>query len=424
MTSRLLSGALVALAACLAPQFAAADAVGQFTDHRDIGNPKMPGSTTYDAATGAYRVVGGGGNMWDAHDSFQFAWKAIPAGDIAMSADLVFKSPAPAPNAPGYVHRKGGLIIRQDLDPDSAYVDASRMGNQQLSLQYREVKGAPTHLIWVNTPYQDTVRLERIGDYVYLSVPGPDGKLHHAGGSFKIKLAGSYLVGLGVCAHDNNAAETMEFRNVKIEPIAPKKAKPVLESTIETIDIRSPAEQTAIYNTAGALASPTWSADGKSIVYSGGGALYRVGLDGAAPVKNEGGAMKARNADHDISPDGQWAYYQAPANGGMKLWRAHPDGSGKMQVTTNPDTRDWFPHPSPDGKWIVYLSTDADAPAGKVPLNKDVELRLMPVVNGVPQADKVTVLTKLVGGEGTINAPNWSPDSRNVAFTSYRMARD
>jgi len=421
MTSRFFSIVLIALATCLAPQFAAAAPVGQFTDQRDIGDPKLPGSAIYDPASGAYRVVGGGGNMWTDHDSFHFVWKTVPAGDIAMSADLSFKSPAPAPDAPGYVHRKGGLIIRQDLDPDSAYVDALRMGNQQLSLQYREVKGGQTRLIWVNTPYQEKVRLERIGDYVYLSVPDAKGKLHHAGGSFKIKLTGPYLVGLGVCAHDNNSAETMEFRNVKIEPIAPKQGKPVLESTIQTIDMRTPAEQTAIYNTVGHLASPSWSADGKSIVYRNRGALYRVGLEGGAPIKI--GPAKSRGTARDVSPDGQWTYYQAPGNGAMKLWRMHPDGSGKVQLTTNTDTSDWFAHPSPDGKWIVYLSTGAGTAAAKPPVNKDVELRLMPVVNGVPQADKVITLSELVGGAGTIDAPNWSPDSRSVAFVSYQ-ARD
>ncbi|MBO0721217.1 MAG: PD40 domain-containing protein, partial [Blastocatellia bacterium] len=28
---------------------------------------------------------------------------------------------------------------------------------------------------------------------------------------------------------------------------------------------------------------------------------------------------------------------------------------------------------------------------------------------------------KLFGGQGTINVPSWSPDSRNLAFVSYRL---
>jgi TolB protein len=32
---------------------------------------------------------------------------------------------------------------------------------------------------------------------------------------------------------------------------------------------------------------------------------------------------------------------------------------------------------------------------------------------------KVHVLAMLFGGQGTINVPSWSPDSRRLAFVSY-----
>jgi hypothetical protein len=31
------------------------------------------------------------------------------------------------------------------------------------------------------------------------------------------------------------------------------------------------------------------------------------------------------------------------------------------------------------------------------------------------------VLARMFGGQGTINVPSWSPDSRNIAFVSYRL---
>lgn len=46
-------------------------------------------------------------------------------------------------------------------------------------------------------------------------------------------------------------------------------------------------------------------------------------------------------------------------------------------------------------------------------------LRLMP-------ADASTlpiVLTRLFGGQGTINVPSWSPDGKQIAFVSYRVKR-
>jgi len=72
---------------------------------------------------------------------------------------------------------------------------------------------------------------------------------------------------------------------------------------------------------------------------------------------------------------------------------------------------------SPDGKWLVILSYEKDV-AGH-PANKDVMLRLMPAAGG-----EIQVLAKLFGGQGTINVPSWSPDSRQVAFVSYALKAD
>ena len=49
------------------------------------------------------------------------------------------------------------------------------------------------------------------------------------------------------------------------------------------------------------------------------------------------------------------------------------------------------------------------------PANQDVTLRLFPAAGGQPE-----VLAKLYGGQGTINVPSWSPDSRRLAFVSYQ----
>src|SRR5207244_5443398 len=99
-------------------------------------------------------------------------------------------------------------------------------------------------------------------------------------------------------------------------------------------------------------------------------------------------------------------------NGTMQIWRMCADGSQQEQVTSD-EFNNWFPHPSPDGKWLVVLSYEKDVKCH--PENKDVTLRLMP-----PGGGKIEVLAKLFGGQGTINVPSWSPDSRRVAFVSYQ----
>ncbi len=81
---------------------------------------------------------------------------------------------------------------------------------------------------------------------------------------------------------------------------------------------------------------------------------------------------------------------------------------------THDDWNNWFPHFSPDGKWMVMLSYDKSVTGH--PENKDVQLRLMSMADG-----KITVLARLFGGQGTINVPSWSPDSKKLAFVSYEL---
>jgi TolB protein len=115
----------------------------------------------------------------------------------------------------------------------------------------------------------------------------------------------------------------------------------------------------------------------------------------------------------DYSPDGQWIYFNSDRSGQMHVWRMRTNGTEQAQVT-NDEFNNWFPHPSPDGKWLVFLSYEKDVTGH--PENKDVTLRVMPLAGG-----RIEVLAKLFGGQGTINVPSWSPDSRRVAFVSYQF---
>ena len=98
--------------------------------------------------------------------------------------------------------------------------------------------------------------------------------------------------------------------------------------------------------------------------------------------------------------------------------RAQParagDGGSEQEQVTSDDYNNWFPHPSPDGKRLAFLSYEKEVQGH--PANKEVLLRLMSIGGG-----PVTVLAQVFGGQGTINVPSWSPDSRRVAFVSYLL---
>ena len=157
-----------------------------------------------------------------------------------------------------------------------------------------------------------------------------------------------------------------------------------------------------------------WSPDGKTLAYC----AERGGEFDIYTIPVEGGEEKrlttAPGTDDgpDYSPDGKHIYFNSERTGLMQIWRMNPDGSQQEQVTTD-DYNNWFAHPSPDGKWLVFLSFTKDVKGH--PANKDVMLRLMPASGG-----PIQVLARLFGGQGTINVPSWSQDSRRVAFVSYQ----
>lgn len=114
----------------------------------------------------------------------------------------------------------------------------------------------------------------------------------------------------------------------------------------------------------------------------------------------------------EYSPDGKWVYFNSVQTGTMKIWRMKPDGSNQEQVTYD-ETNDWFPHFSPDGKWILYISFPKDINPTEHPWYKSVTLRIMPASGGIART-----IAFIYGGQGTINVPSWSPDSKKIAFVS------
>jgi Tol biopolymer transport system component len=158
-----------------------------------------------------------------------------------------------------------------------------------------------------------------------------------------------------------------------------------------------------------------WSPDGKTLAYcaerEGEFDIYTVAAGGGPERRLT--TAKSLDDGPNYSPDGQWIYFNSDRGGQMQIWRMRVDGGEQTQVT-NDEFNNWFPHPSPDGKWLVFLSYEKDVTGH--PENKDVTLRVMPLIGG-----KIEVLAKLFGGQGTINVPSWSPDSKRVAFVSYQF---
>jgi TolB protein len=473
--------------------------IGIFENHQDVGAVLHPGSTKFDDANRTYTVSASGNNMWASEDDFQFAWKKM-SGDVSLAADISILGQG------GNPHKKGVLMIRQSLDADSVYADIALHANGLTALQYRDEKGAVTNDIEMNLadPAPKRLLLQKHGDVFYMSVAHAGEQVHFSGAGMRVPLKEPFYVGIGMCSHDKDVVETAVFSNVELSHAAfDAAAKPTLYSSMETLSVTS-NDRHMIYSAAERFEAPNWSRDGATLVFNGGGRLWKLPATGGKPemvdtgfatkvnndhgfspdgtrlaisdgsqgdqksivyiVPSAGGSPKRitepgrgpsywhgwspdgktlafvgeRNADFDIfaipatggaeirlttaqglddgpdySPDGKYIYFNSERSGTMQIWRMHPDGTQQERVTRE-DTNDWFPHISPDGKWMVFLAYDGDVKGH--PENKNVTLKRMDLADG-----KITTLVKLFGGQGTINVPSWSPDSKQIAYVSYHL---
>ncbi len=490
---------LLGTAALLAAQSGTAP-VGLFEGHGDLGVTPKTGSIGYDAATGEYKVTGGGANIWAAEDAMFFAWKRL-TGDVTLTADVHFLG------AGAVAHRKAVLMVRQDLTPGSAYADVALHGSGLTSLQYRPTAGAQTQEIQSKVTAPARIRIVRRGNQ--FTIFAGNGEDLTASGPQTVDLTGPVYVGIGVCSHDANVLETAVFSNVRLEQRQPAQQ---YRSKITIYDMATHSTST-LYQADQTIEAPNWSRDGKFLMVNTGGSLYKLPLTGKPELeKIELGPGGFRcNNDHDYSfdgkmlafsastpnsrgsqvwlakadgseaklmtppspsyfhgwspdgrwlafvgqragkfelyrvpetggaeqrltskggyddgpeysPDGKWIYFNSNRSGGWDIWRMPPDGAGaddaKAERVTSDEMEDWFPHISPNGKWMLVFSF----PHGTATHNDKMDgvvLRIAPLPGKKLKPVKFEELVKFYGGQGTINVNSWSPDSKKFAYVVY-----
>jgi TolB protein len=158
-----------------------------------------------------------------------------------------------------------------------------------------------------------------------------------------------------------------------------------------------------------------WSPDGKTLAYcaerNDNFDIYTISVDGGKETR----LTDAEGLDDgpDYSSDGKYIYINSYRTGHMQIWRMLADGSNPEQLTFD-ENSNWFAHPSPNNKWMVYIAYTSDEKQAHL-FGKNVKLRLMNL-----ETKEIKDITPVFyGGQGTINVPSWSADSQKIAFVSY-----
>lgn len=157
-----------------------------------------------------------------------------------------------------------------------------------------------------------------------------------------------------------------------------------------------------------------WSIDNKKMVFTAHRKnqydIYSVEVNSGKETQLTN--YKTLDDGPEYSPDGQYIFFNSMRTGKMKLWRMDADGKNQKQFTFD-EYNDWFPHISPDSKWIVFISFPKDIDPSSHPFYKHCLIRIMPYEGG-----EARVIGYIYGGQGSINVPSWSPDSRFISFVS------
>jgi hypothetical protein len=389
------------LIAVLLVQAVHAAPVGHFTDVTDVGTVSRPAEATYDPATGTYVVSASGDNIWGERDAFGFLWKAT-TGDMAISARIELQGESTQ------AHRKAGLMLRQSMAPDSAYVDVVVHGDGLTSLQFRSVTGGPTREVQCARHSPGAVRLEKRGDYVLLMIADINGQFESSGCTIKLPLRGAFYAGLVVCAHDNNAYEVAQFRYVSLG-LLPKRGD-VRTSAIELIPLGS-LDRRVVYRSTFRLDSPSFTAAGNAICFREDGRLQYFSLT----ANTEPRLVGAENADECqlASPltSSSWQVSHDIKGGRAQIFKRGPGSTKPVQLTRD-RLSNWIPRLSPDGGSIAFISGTESPDDGK-PVAGDYLLRLLPVEGGEPRE-----LAHFFGGPGALGPAPWSLDGKQLVFVS------
>ncbi len=188
--------------------------IGLFETGKDIGNPKLTGSSAYDPSTKTYTMKGGGYNIWFERDEFQYLFREME-GDFTVSADFEFAGKGQD------AHRKVGWMVRESTDDNASHLSAVIHGDGLAVLQWRVKKGDkmrdPEDEIFAKEKTIQTIEISRTGN-TYTMRGASKGKPLQLIGSHEMPNFGSkILVGLFICSHNPDVLEESRVSNVVVQ---------------------------------------------------------------------------------------------------------------------------------------------------------------------------------------------------------------
>jgi hypothetical protein len=201
----------------------------------NIGNPGQTGTQSYNGFTDTYTVTGGGADIWNTSDQFNFASKSLAnpgtTGAAVVSAAVAGGSLINTDNSTPNGWAKAGVMWRDGLSANAKYAAVFMTPGNGIVFQWRSTTGGSTSLssvsVGTNFYFWDWVRVVDyfgyfVGQYaVTWAGQAPVASSWQSIGSTdpQISMGATDQVGLAVTAHDNTKLLNAPFAGVDPRPL-------------------------------------------------------------------------------------------------------------------------------------------------------------------------------------------------------------
>ncbi len=178
-----------------------------FDGHQDIGPVGAAGSVCYDAPNARYTIYASGEDIWDQSDEFHFLHRKW-VGDVMISARVKHIG-----NIYGWA--KGGVMVRETLDPDARHAMCVLTPGNGFAMQWREQTGGGSSNKDTAGSAPGWVKMERQGNVfnAYFSFDGQNWELLQTA---TINMNDTVYIGLANCSHIDTAINDAVFDQIVI----------------------------------------------------------------------------------------------------------------------------------------------------------------------------------------------------------------
>jgi Tol biopolymer transport system component len=248
-----------------------------------------------------------------------------------------------------------------------------------------------------------------VGNYQFSNLP--------SGGSYtvEVSLANYYFEPAVAILHNVRENRTLNFNAVEMCPgINCATNGKIAFTRSGEIFLMNPdgSDQVNLTNNPAGDGAPSWSPDGRKIVFTssrdGNSEIYTMNADGSNVVRLTNNA--AGDGDASFSPDGSRIVFGSDRDGNLEIYAMNADGSNQTRLTNNAAI-DYSPSYSPDGSKIVFIS-NRDSESTFIP---DIYIMNSDGSSPVRLTNMATNFPRL----SVLNDASFSPDGDKILYNGF-----